>query len=97
MQTVVSTVKVTVINQCHVVAHFAQPSAVRQDVVGVEAFMMSCLRPLRQGFKLVMIELYGCSHTLLKPLQRGFSGGVCIQGTDGAPDSHHTFNPLKQV
>lgn len=71
-QTAVSTDEVTVINQCHVLPQFAQPSVVRQVVAGVAACMRSCLSPLRQGFRLLMIEHYESCHALLKPPPRGF-------------------------
>lgn len=61
-----------VIIQSHLLAHFARPSIVRQVVVGAVTCMKSCLGP--QGFRLLMIELYESSHTLLKPLPKGLFG-----------------------
>lgn len=67
--------KLTVINQCHVVAHFALPSVVRHVVADVVGCMRSCLS---HRFKLLMSELHESSRTLLKPPQGDFLGDVCM-------------------
>lgn len=84
MQTAVSRVEVTVINHCHVVARFTQPSVCRQ-CLGLHEDLF-----VRQAFKLLMIELYESSHILLKPLPRGFFG-ACLHERDRWYPPKHTL------